>query len=89
MKRAFEAVLKDRVYRHPQVLRLREQVQRQLRQAFDYYIGAANELPVEFRERIAIDGLHRAVADYLQNEREAVAEHIEELTEQAPFRKGN
>ncbi len=36
---------------------------------------------------IAHAGLRRAVADYLENERAAVAEHIEELEEQAPFRK--
>jgi predicted N-acyltransferase len=36
---------------------------------------------------IAHAGLRRAVADYLENEREAVAEHIEELAERAPFRK--
>ena len=36
---------------------------------------------------IAHPGLRRAVADYLANERLAVAEHIEELAEQAPFRK--
>jgi predicted N-acyltransferase len=38
---------------------------------------------------IAHPGLRRAVADYLQNERTAVAEHIEELMDQAPFRKDN
>lgn len=36
---------------------------------------------------IAHAGLRRAVADYLENERAAVAEHIEELAEHAPFRK--
>jgi predicted N-acyltransferase len=38
---------------------------------------------------IAHAGLRRAVADYLENERAAVAEHIEELAEQAPFRKSH
>jgi uncharacterized protein len=36
---------------------------------------------------IAHSGLRRAVAEYLENERESVAEHIEELRERAPFRK--
>jgi predicted N-acyltransferase len=36
---------------------------------------------------IAHPGLRRAVADYLASERAAVAERIEDLTEQAPFRK--
>jgi hypothetical protein len=36
---------------------------------------------------IAHAGLRRAVDDYLKREREAVAEHIEELAERGPFRK--
>jgi hypothetical protein len=32
-------------------------------------------------------GLRRAVADYLAREREAVSEHIEELSDRGPFRK--
>jgi uncharacterized protein len=38
---------------------------------------------------IAHKGLRRAVADYLENERDAVADHIEELKEKTPFRKPN
>lgn len=38
---------------------------------------------------IAHKGLRRAVADYLENEREAVADHMEELRGQAPFRKSH
>jgi hypothetical protein len=36
---------------------------------------------------IAHQGLRRAVDDYLKREREAVAEHIDELAEHGPFRK--
>jgi len=36
---------------------------------------------------IAHSGLRRAVADYLAREREAVAEHIEVLSEHGPFKK--
>jgi predicted N-acyltransferase len=36
---------------------------------------------------IAHAGLRRAVAEYLERERAAVAEHIEDLAEKAPFRK--
>jgi hypothetical protein len=36
---------------------------------------------------IAHPGLRRAVDDYLSREREAVAEHIQELSEHGPFRK--
>ncbi len=38
---------------------------------------------------IAHEGLRRAVNDYLRREREAVAEHIEELAERGPFKKAN
>ena len=38
---------------------------------------------------IAHEGLRRAVNDYLRREREAVAEHIEELAEHGPFKKTN
>lgn len=38
---------------------------------------------------IAHPGLRRAVGDYLVREREAVAEHIEELTDLSPFRKSS
>jgi uncharacterized protein len=36
---------------------------------------------------IAHEGLRRAVAEYLENEREAVAQHMDELQEKSPFRK--
>jgi dGTPase len=65
LKREFEAVLKGRVYRHPQVLKVRERVQQQLHDAFNYYVAAPEKLPADAHSRIAIDGLHRAVADYL------------------------
>ncbi len=36
---------------------------------------------------IVHDGLHRAVAEYLDQERDAVSEHMKELGELAPFKK--
>ncbi len=36
---------------------------------------------------IAHPGLRRAVDDYLKREREAVAEHIDDLAEHGPFKK--
>jgi predicted N-acyltransferase len=38
---------------------------------------------------IAHTGLRRAVSEYLDREREAVAEHIEAMAEQGPFKKEN
>jgi len=45
-------------------------------------------VPTYSAHLIAHAGLRRAVADYLQAEREAVAENIEELGEAGPFKKG-
>jgi predicted N-acyltransferase len=44
-------------------------------------------VPTYSAHYIAHPGLRRAVDDYLEREREAVAGHIEELAEQGPFRK--
>ncbi|HEY5337916.1 MAG TPA: GNAT family N-acetyltransferase [Rhizomicrobium sp.] len=44
-------------------------------------------VPTYSAHYIAHTGLRRAVADYLVTEREAVAEHIEALAEQGPFKK--
>jgi predicted N-acyltransferase len=44
-------------------------------------------VPTYSAHYIAHAGLRRAIADYLTRERQAVAEHIEELAEQAPYRK--
>ena len=48
-------------------------------------------MPVETysAHHVAHPGLRRAVEDYLAREREAVTEHIEELTQHGPFKKGN
>ncbi len=44
-------------------------------------------VPTYSAHYIAHAGLRCAVGDYLEREREAVAEHIEDLAEHAPFRK--
>ncbi len=64
-KRDFEAILGDRVYRHPQILAVRSQVQEGLRQAFDFYASHSDRLPDDFKELVSEDGVGRAVADYL------------------------
>jgi hypothetical protein len=44
-------------------------------------------VPTYSAHYIAHTGLRRAVSEYLANEREAVAEHIEALAEHGPFKK--
>ncbi|HWA98094.1 MAG TPA: deoxyguanosinetriphosphate triphosphohydrolase [Pirellulales bacterium] len=64
-KTQLESFLRDRVYRHPQVLRLRRQVQNELSQMFEGYRARPDLLPAGFRSRVDQHGLSRTVGDYL------------------------
>lgn len=64
-KHALEVFLRDRVYRHPQVLAKRREVQAALATMFDGYLARPELLPPGFRRRAAASGLPRAVGDYL------------------------
>ncbi|HUY88769.1 MAG TPA: deoxyguanosinetriphosphate triphosphohydrolase [Pirellulales bacterium] len=65
LKRQLEQFLYDRVYRHPDVLRLRWQAQAMLAEMFAGYVARPELLPVGFQERAARIGLGRSVGDYL------------------------
>lgn len=60
-----ERFLYARVYRHPNVLRLRSEAQSYLREMFAGYQARPELMPVSFRERIPQAGLKRTVGDYL------------------------
>ena len=64
-KRASEAFLRERVYRHPDVLSHRIVAQRQLQTMFDGYVANAELLPPNFQRRAGTAGLKRTVGDYL------------------------
>jgi len=64
-KEVLEQFLYDRVYRHPQILKTRQQAQDSLRRMFEGYVARPALLPEKFRRRIASDGLPRAVGDYV------------------------
>lgn len=76
-KLELERFLFDRVYRHPDVLRLRDLAQASLRAMFDGYLARPDLMPARFRERAEIDGLERSVCDYLagMTDRYAEREH--------------
>lgn len=77
LKRELETFLFQRVYCHPQVLRLRERAQSMLRDMFAGYVARPELLPPRFTSRRDQVGLPRAVADYLagMTDRFAQQEH--------------
>ncbi len=64
-KKDLESFLRERVYRHPDVLLHRREAQACLRAMFDGYRARPELLPESFRRRAAEVGLPRSVGDYL------------------------
>jgi dGTPase len=75
LKRELERFLYDRVYRHPQVLRLRGEAQAMLQQMFAGYLRRPELLPASFAARAERIGRPRAVADYLAGMTDRFAQH--------------
>lgn len=65
LKRELEQFLHQRVYRHPDVMRLRVQAQAMLRAMFAGYTARPDLLPPGFASRVEHVGLARTVGDYL------------------------
>jgi len=89
-KRQLEAFLYDRVYRHPKLLRTRQQAQSQLRAMYDGYLTQRELLPESFGLRAQQDGLPRSVGDYLagMTDRFAQREYLR-LFDDRPARPGS
>jgi dGTPase len=64
-KAELERFLYERVYRHPQVLRLRRQVQGELTEMFDGYRARPELMPEGSQSRIRTSGVSLAVGDYV------------------------
>ena len=64
-KRAMEAFLYERVYRHPELIKTRERAQSQIHALFDTFVANPDPLPERFKDRIDVVGLHRSVGDYI------------------------
>ncbi len=77
LKTELEATLRDRVYRHPQVLQMRTQAQARLKEMFAGYVHQPELLPQAFLARAATIGLPRTIGDYLagMTDRFALREH--------------
>jgi dGTPase len=76
-KRGLESFLWNEVYRHPTVVARRAPAQQALREMFDLFAAAPDRMPPKFLQRGAVDGVPRAVADYLagMTDRFALDEH--------------
>lgn len=73
-KRELEQFLFDRVYRHVDVLRLRDDAQTSLRAMFHGYCSRPDLMPERFGTLAAVDGVERAVCDYLAGMTDRFAE---------------
>ncbi len=76
-KSGLERFLFDRVYRHPQILATRGRAQKALRETFDALLQTPDQLPPKFQRISEVDGLPRAVGDYVagMTDRFAFDEH--------------
>ncbi len=60
-----EAFLYERVYRHPQLIRVRCEAQERLQRMFDGYVAHPEWMPARFQDRARRLGVRRAVGDYV------------------------
>jgi len=74
---ALKQLLYDHLYCHPRVVEANEHAVQVLGELFEYYRADAGRLPERVRMRVDVDGLERAVADYVagMTDRFALGEH--------------
>ena len=65
LKHELQQFLYDQVYRHPQLLTVRQEAQSQLQQMLEYFSSNTDRLPSQFRQRAHQEGPRRAAAHYL------------------------
>ena len=65
------------MYRHYRVVRMGDKAGRILRDLFHSYVSEPLQLPPQYQERVAEDGLQRAVCDYIagMTDRFAMEDH--------------
>jgi len=76
-KQQLESFLFDHVYRHEDVLKVRDRAQASLKEMFEFLVEHDDRLPDGFRARAPDVGIHRSVCDYLagMTDRFASREH--------------
>jgi dGTPase len=75
--RELKDFLMAHMYRHYRVVRMGDKAGRIIRDLFTAFVSDPMQLPPHFQERIAADGLHRVVCDYIagMTDRFALDEH--------------
>jgi dGTPase len=75
--RELKDFLYKNMYRHYRVVRMGDKAGRIIRDLFESYVGEPLQLPPQYQERIAADGRHRVVCDYIagMTDRFALDEH--------------
>jgi dGTPase len=75
--RELKEFLRREMYRHFRVVRMGDKAGRIVRDLFASFVGEPAQLPPRFQERVATDGLHRVVCDYIagMTDRFALDEH--------------
>jgi len=75
--RALKLYLRDHLYEHHRIERMKDKAARVLHALFERYLENPRLLPDDTRRRIAEEGLHRAIADYIagMTDRYATEEH--------------
>jgi dGTPase len=73
---ALKAFLREKLYRHPEVMRMTNKARRIVRELFDAFHQETRLLPAEYQARVAARG-PRAIADYIagMTDRYAIKEH--------------
>ena len=64
-KRELEQFLYQKVYRHPQLLAVRAQAQRRIRELYETFVRNPTLLPRQFTARVGLIGVERAAGEYL------------------------
>jgi dGTPase len=75
--RALKEFLLKNMYRHYRVVRMGDKAGRILRDLFVSFVAEPLQLPPRYQERLAVDGVHRVVCDYIagMTDRFALDEH--------------
>ncbi len=63
--RELEAFLREKVYRHPRLIRMDNKAVRFVTRLFEAYLAEPKLLPPRFAARIADQGAHRVICDYV------------------------
>jgi dGTPase len=65
LRKPLRSFLMQRLYHHYRVVRMSIKAKRFIRELFEEYLGRPEQLPAEFQVKIAKEGKHRVVCDYI------------------------